>query len=254
MKHTLLLCFFVLVVSFNNLFASYLVSNLNCSVTNSSMRLEWYQPRNYTNAYLYYNVYSSSNSPKFDNGIFVNFLDFDLIGVVKYSTNNPLSFVISNCPKYYYLVLPATNGVFVYDDFYSLVIPKITNTNFISNTNFTFIVKETNQIRMSEVSNVTIEKTTNVLEKSNTVYLDKLGYILKTFFFKGKYRASLDKLIEIRSNVSNDEERELIDLYIARCYYALGKKRKAIRILLNINDPEIREMSEFWLNRFSRYF
>jgi hypothetical protein len=240
-------------------FASYFVSNLDCSVDGSKIEIKWYQPENFTNTYLYYNVYFSSTIPRYTNDSFENFLDFNLIGVVKYSTNGFTKFVFTNHQSnYYYLVLPVTNGFFVFEDFYSLVLPKISGANITNTTNFSLsnIVSIPSQFVISnKAMNITTTNLSNISVLPTSDDFDhRLGEILNDYFFKGKYEISLEKLISLRDEIYDEREKSIVSLYIARCYYAMGKKRKAIRILLQINDPEIKDIAEFWLNRFSRYF
>ncbi len=262
MKSRLLELFVLLFVSYNA-FGSYFVSNLDYSATGSIVEIKWYQPENFTNAYLYYNIYFSSTQPRYTNGYFENFLDFNLIGVVEYSTNRLKKFVFTNHQNgYYYLVLPVTNGFFVLEDFYSLVVPKMVSISTPNQSNLTVFQASQNNnvisnrfVDSSQPIGITIDSLPDTsLSSISEDFEYKLRRVLSDYFFKGRYKISLDKLILLRDEASNEKEISLVDLYIARCYYAIGKKRKAMRILLQISDLEIRDIAEFWLNRFARYF
>lgn len=82
----------------------------------------------------------------------------------------------------------------------------------------------------------------------------KLRDVISKHFLRGQYELALAKLKSIRENSKDFEEREYIDVYIARCYYALNSKRRSIFILLNIRSEKVKPLAEFWLQRYVKYF
>lgn len=248
-----------------------LVYNLSSKTnsTNNTITIEWYGPTNYIEGSLYYNIYSSTNQVVITNDKIQNIFDFELLTTIPYSTNAEKLFFSDTLSNKTYIIIPIINGKYIYT-FVSNVVPyplitqdtqktlSIETPKVSSNTNLGNVLMTNTNI----ITNVSKTNTqTNESEKSEKIMEypllpedTKFSKIVSTYFLKKDYKKALYKFKEIRENVENLEDKEYIDLYIARCYYSLGKKRKAIYILLNIKSNEVKPLAEFWLNRFSKYF
>lgn len=245
------------------------INNLSITTNSNIIIISWETPSNYTESTLYYNIYSSKNQPTIKNQKISGIEEFELLGTLRYSsTNTSLSFSTTTFDRYY-IIIPVTNGKSIVD-WISNIIPtpnsaieqsKITTqpTQQQIQTQQTNLPKETILISQPKPQPqiITQPKLTNSQENSKILTLSpntELGYIIKNFFLKRDYKTSLEKLNELFQITESDEEKDLIKIYTARCYYAINKKRKAIYILLSINSEEVKPLAEFWLNRYSRYF
>ncbi len=122
-------------------------------------------------------------------------------------------------------------------------------TNAISITNFF-----TNYVYMTNLVRLAKKESFEVSDLDFEFIPDDFKVVLRDYFFKGRYRDTIEILNRILEEDIEEDMRDLIKVYLARSYYSIGKKRKALRILIDITSENIREISEFWLNRFSRYF
>ncbi|MGC8870480.1 MAG: hypothetical protein ACP5PT_05270, partial [Brevinematia bacterium] len=207
--------------------------------------------------------YRSFTKPLLEGKKILNFLDLEFMGVVNYSVDkNLLVFqdILTNT-NVFYVVLPVSNGVFIYDNVELNILPTLSitktftsNLNSFSNTNLSLI---TNNLTLIEVKTNISDETNKLIldeEKSIDEYDKNFSEILNKYFLKGYYSIALEKFYELRDSVNTLEEREMIDIYISRCYYAMNKKRKSIYILLRIKSDNVKPIADFWLNRFSKYF
>lgn len=250
------------------------VNNLTVSTNSNILIIRWEGPTNYTEGTLYYNIYSSKDEPSIRNNKISGIEKFDLVRTFQYSTNNIIFSFPTTLFDRYYIVIPITNGKSILDWNYNIIpqpeslkeLSKKDNiiTNQLTNqpTNQQEIkpqpskqpqesIPQSQPITTNTQITITPQETTNKITLSPNT---ELGLIIKNFFLKKDYKTSLQKLSELLQTTDSNEEQELIKLYIARCYYALNKKRKAIYILLNINSEEVKPLAEFWLNRYSKYF
>lgn len=263
MKRLILLVFLFIVASTSFGYVYNLVSSTN--LENNLILIQWYGPTNLIGG-LYYNVYSSTNELTIQNNRPVNLTDFQILGILKYSTNDSrYSITDSLQPNKKYVIIPVLNGEYIYENIRANVIPQTqfpTNTNIITNlyTNQLQVNTNTNIVTNTVLTQTNLQTNVSLAEIStnNTMeYKDKslgLSKIIREYFLKRDYRASLEKLRVIREEVETQEQRDLIDVYIARSYYALNKRKKAIYILLRITSEEVRPLAEFWLDRFSKYY
>ncbi|MCX8029769.1 MAG: hypothetical protein N2712_07240 [Brevinematales bacterium] len=226
------------------------VYNISYFTNANNIVVEWLGPTNVSGS-LYYNIYSSTNKPKVVGKKIVNFEELNLIKVVQFSTNlQKFYFTDELQSNTYYTVIPVFDGRYVYDYIDLSIIP---SKLVVSLSNY-----ETNLVFVSPIQ-------TNVLSVTQTNFVDfsvqqddfseELDFkkVLRDYFLKKDYKLTISRLKEIRKNTQNDIDRDYINLYLARSYYAINKKRKAIYILLNIKSDEVRPLAEFWLDRFSRY-
>ncbi|MFN4245098.1 MAG: hypothetical protein ACK4F9_02985 [Brevinematia bacterium] len=223
---------------------------------NSEIKIKWFGPTNYTESTLFYNVYYSSNKPILKDNKIVNIYDFDILSTLEYKTNNIIFSVTDKLSNNYYLIIPITNGTYIYT-YLQNTLPQIDVKN---------IMKTTEQIELSQANlnysmetNRTNITVTNIIETSKEYNAipyegEDLKKIVINYFLKRKYKIAIEKLKYLKESVEETEKKEYIDIYIARCYYAIGKKRKALYILLNIKSDNLKSLAEFWLNRYSRYF
>lgn len=263
MKKLILLVFLVTIASTSFGYVYNLVSSTN--LKDNLILIQWYGPTNLTGS-LYYNVYSSTNELTIQNNRPINLTDFQIIGTLKYSTNDSrYSITDSLQPNKKYVIIPVLNGEYIYENISANVIPQ---TQFPTNTNITTSLY-TDQLKVNTNTNIVtntiltqINLQTNIpsakISTDNTMeYTDKssgLSKIVREYFLKRDYRTALEKLRLIREEVETQEQRDLIDVYIARSYYALNKRKKAIYVLLRITSEEVRPLAEFWLDRFSKYY
>ncbi len=241
-----------LIILLTPLISNCFVYNINVTTNekNEEIKIEWYGPTNYLEGSLFYNVYYSTNVPKLKNNKIVNIYDFELLSTLEYKTNNTIFSVNSKVSNNNYVIIPITNGVYIY--------------NYIQNTVPKIQIEE-GIIEKLPVTNLTYTPTNitttnlqsyNISTQKEHEENEELKSIVLNLFLKKKYKLALEKLKQLRELSNEKEEKVYIDMYIARCYYALNKKRKAIYILLNLetDNENLKSLINFWLDRYSRYF
>lgn len=246
------------------------IENLSISTNSNTLILKWQGPSNYTEGSLYYSIYSTQHEPSIRNNKISDIEKFDLIGIIQYSTNNTTFSFSTSLFNRYYLIIPVTNGKSILDCNYNIIPPpnsltKLSEKNSTSTNQFlTTNQQEPNPLPFTQSQEVISSSIfTNILSQTTlspenqtkpTISSKELGQIIKEFFLKKDFKTSLAKLSNLLQTTLSNEEQDLIKIYIARCYYALNKKRKAIYILLSINSEEVKPLAEFWLDRYSKYF
>lgn len=237
-----------ILVTISSLFGYVYNITVSTNLKDNLIVIEWYGPTNFTES-LYYNVYSSTNELIIQNNRPANLTDFQILGIIQYSTNNyrySITDILQLNTKY--VIIPVVNGEYIYENIIANVIPQIkhsTNTNITTNIVSTQTNLQTN-VSLTKIS------TNNITEHTDKSL--ELNKIVRDYFLKRDYKTTLEKLRIIREEVETQEQRDLINVYIARSYYALNKRKKAIYILLRITSEEVKPLAEFWLNRFSKHY